>query len=109
MSHRMGATHPKDTLRARCTETDEEFGQCEFEGTLAALELHEHTWIDQDMYPGGRCEDYPCCGHTDGDGCRPLPSHTSDFYYRNPHLLHEPGSPEYEDALDDMSRGDLDD
>lgn len=27
-----------------------------------------------------RCEDYPCCGHTDGDGCMPRPEHTSEYW-----------------------------
>lgn len=93
--------HTKDSMTASCNEVSEDGEKCTFSGTLAALELHEHDWIDQEMYPGGRCEDYPCCGHTDGDGCRPLPSHTSDFYYRNPQFLHEPGSPEWYDAMDD--------
>jgi hypothetical protein len=26
-----------------------------------------------------RCEDYPCCGHTDGLGCNYTPD--MDFYY----------------------------
>jgi hypothetical protein len=34
-----------------------------------------------------RCEDYPCCGHTDGLGCNYTPD------YSNPHFLcdHESG------------------
>lgn len=99
----MPKLHIKDAMTATCNEPDpDEPGEvCGFSGTLAELELHLHRWDDADRYPGGRCEDYPCCGHTDGDGCRPLPSHTSDFYYRNPHLMHEPGSPEWYDAMDD--------
>lgn len=27
-----------------------------------------------------QCEDYPCCGHTDGDGCEPNERHTSDYW-----------------------------
>lgn len=27
-----------------------------------------------------RCEDFPCCGHTDGDGCMPRPEHTSAYW-----------------------------
>lgn len=27
-----------------------------------------------------RCEDFPCCGHTDGDGCIPRPEHTSEYW-----------------------------
>jgi hypothetical protein len=81
-----------DTMHVTCND-------CGYPGTLAALALHSCDIQTQ----GGRCEDYPCCGHTDGDGCQTLPSHTSDFYYRNPHLLHEPGSPEWADALADMA------
>lgn len=77
---------------------------CGFKGTLAAIELHRCV----DELPNGRCEDYPCCGHTDGDGCQTLPEHTSDFYYRNPQFLHEPGSPEWYDALEEMSERDGD-
>lgn len=29
-----------------------------------------------------RCEDFPCCGHTDGDGCMPRPEHTSAYWSR---------------------------
>lgn len=97
--------HTKDSMTATCNAVEEDTGRkCEFTGSLAALELHLHDWDDEEQYPGGRCEDYPCCGHTDGDGCRPLPSHTSEFYYRNPHLMHEPGSPEWHDAMDDYYR-----
>lgn len=72
---------------------------CGFSGTLRAVSLH-----DCDIQAnGGRCEDFPCCGHTDGDGCQTLPSHTSAFYLDNPHLLHVPLSPEWFDAIDDDS------
>ena len=83
--------HAMDTLRAECLS-------CGRRDTIAALALHDCQIEEQ----GGRCEDYPCCGHTDGDGCQTLPQHTSDFYARNPHLLHEPGSPEWYDAMDDL-------
>lgn len=35
------------------------------------------------------CEDYPCCGHTDGLGC----DYTPDYAYINKHALcdHEVG------------------
>jgi len=76
--------------------------ECGFSGTLAALALH-----DCDIFQnGGRCEDYPCCGHTDGDGCQTLPSHTAEFYHRNPMLMYEPGSPEWQDALADLTDDD---
>lgn len=71
---------------------------CGFSGTLAAIELHSCA-IEEF---GGRCEDYPCCGHTDGDGCQTLPSHTSAYWAEGPgraHLLcdHEAGFCEAED------------
>lgn len=69
--------HPKDTRRATCND-------CGYSGSLAALELHSCQIQEQ----GGRCEDYPCCGHTDGDGCQTLPEHTADYYLRNPALTH---------------------
>lgn len=72
---------------------------CGFRGSLAAIEVHSCDVVTF----GGRCEDYPCCGHTDGDGCQTTPEMTSAFYYRNPHLLHEPGSPEWWDAQEEMT------
>lgn len=69
---------------------------CGYRGSIAAVELHDCAIVES----GGRCEDYPCCGHTDGDGCQTLPQHTSAYYLDNPHLLHEPGSPEWFDAQD---------
>lgn len=83
----------KDKLQVTCNE-------CGYSSTLAGVEVHSCYVQEQ----GGRCEDYPCCGHTDGDGCQALASHTSDFYYRNPQFLHEPGSPEWYDALNEMDQ-----
>jgi len=67
-----------DTRKATCEE-------CGYVGTLRALQLHSCEIAEQ----GGRCEDYPCCGHTDGDGCQTLPEHTSAYYLDNPHLLRD--------------------
>lgn len=80
-----------DTMRATCAE-------CGHTATLAGLALHSCELVAQ----GGLCEDYPCCGHTDGDGCQTLPRHTSEFYRRNPaetHLGcdHNTGHCDYED------------
>jgi len=66
-----------DTRRATCVD-------CGHTTSLAGLALHDCTIAEQ----GGRCEDYPCCGHTDGDGCQTLPTHTADYYRRNPALTH---------------------
>lgn len=71
---------------------------CGYTGTLAAIAVHS-CYVEEQ---GGRCEDYPACGHTDGDGCQTLPSHTKEFYLRNPHLMFEPGSPEWQDAMADL-------
>jgi hypothetical protein len=63
------------TTRAACTE-------CGYIGSLYALSLHSCDIQNA----GGRCEDYPCCGHTDGDGCQTLPEHTSAYWLNSPHL-----------------------
>lgn len=65
---------------------------CGFTGTLAALALHSCTIQEF----GGRCEDFPCCGHTDGGGCQTTPEMTSAYYLDGPgreHLMcdHEAG------------------
>jgi hypothetical protein len=93
----MTTLHSKDTRQVTCNE-------CGFSGSIAAVEVHSCYVQEQ----GGRCEDYPCCGHTDGDGCQTRAEHTADFYYRNPQFLHEPGSPEWYDALDDQYQGEED-
>jgi hypothetical protein len=66
-----------DGITAICAE-------CNYSGTLRALALHS---CDIQLQ-GGRCEDFPACGHTDGDGCQTLPTHTSDYYRDNPALTH---------------------
>lgn len=45
---------------------------------------------------GGRCEDYPACGHTDGDGCKALESHTSNYWVERLQQLHEAGYDDHE-------------
>lgn len=74
---------------------------CGYAGTPGALELH--SCEVQEF--GGHCEDYPCCGHTDGDGCQTLPQHTSGYWHEAmtsgsfaAHFEH--GSPEWYDAMD---------
>ena len=50
--------------------------ECGTSGTMEAVKLH-----DCDIaLNGGRCEDFPACGHTDGDGCQTLESHTADYW-----------------------------
>ena len=36
-----------------------------------------------------RCEDYPCCGHTDGLGCDYVPNY--DYIYKHAGCDHEAG------------------
>lgn len=50
---------------------------------------------------GGRCEDYPCCGHTDGDGCATRESHTAAYWQR---LHDEMGDERYEEYLEALDR-----
>lgn len=61
--------------------------RCSFSGSIAQVTVHSCYVQEQ----GGRCEDYPCCGHTDGDGCQTLPEHTSAYwsnlYASNPDLF----------------------
>lgn len=43
-----------------------------------------------------RCEDYPCCGHTDGDGCIPRPEHTSAYWSEMYSAMEARGMDDYE-------------
>lgn len=75
--------------------------QCGYSGTLARVQVHS-CYVQES---GGRCEDYPCCGHTDGDGCQTLPEHTSAYWSR---LHEELGDEEYEymcERMDAAERG----
>lgn len=49
---------------------------CGFSGSIGAVKVHS-CYVQKS---GGRCEDFPACGHTDGDGCQTLESHTSDYW-----------------------------
>jgi hypothetical protein len=49
---------------------------CSYSGSIGAVKVHSCYVQEQ----GGRCEDFPCCGHTDGDGCQHQPQHTSEFW-----------------------------
>lgn len=66
---------------------------CGSTGSARFLSSHDCSHNQQIRAQGGRCEDFPCCGHTDGDGCITLESHTADFWRNDPHLLcdHENG------------------
>lgn len=74
---------------------------CGFTGSPYAVSLHSCRIHES----GGRCEDYPCCGHTDGDGCQTLPEHTSEYWSEamtsGDYRAHfEYGSPEWYDACE---------
>ena len=80
---------------------------CGFTGTLAALALH--SCAIQEF--GGRCEDYPCCGHTDGGGCQTTPEMTSEYWVEGPgraHLFcsHEEGIYECEEDEPEVDEDD---
>lgn len=69
---------------------------CGAKGSLTYMATHdcEHNqYVDSN---GGRCEDFPCCGHTDGDGCRQLESHTSDYWARQMQNLADKGYDDHE-------------
>lgn len=51
-------------------------GECGYSGSVELVQLHSCDIAKN----GGRCEDYPCCGHTDGDGCQTLREHTSEYW-----------------------------
>lgn len=50
--------------------------ECGYSGSIEAVQLHSCDIA----LNGGRCEDFPCCGHTDGDGCQTLREHTSEYW-----------------------------
>ena len=54
---------------------------CGYSGSIDRVQLHSCQIQEQ----GGRCEDYPACGHTDGDGCQTLPEHTSEYWLEMMH------------------------
>jgi hypothetical protein len=54
--------------------------QCSTQGSLHYMSTHDCAHNQQIAETGGRCEDYPCCGHTDGDGCATNERHTSEYW-----------------------------
>lgn len=61
--------------------------ECGFTGAIDALKVHS-CYVQQN---GGQCEDYPCCGHTDGDGCQTLPTHTAEYWQDRTRALEDAG------------------
>lgn len=57
------------SIKATCND-------CGYSASLDSLRLHSC----QIQQSGGQCEDFPACGHTDGDGCQTLPEHTSAYW-----------------------------
>lgn len=43
-----------------------------------------------------KCEDYPCCGHTDGGGCIPRPEFTSEYWTELDSRLRARGMDDYD-------------
>lgn len=52
-----------------------------------------------------RCEDFPCCGHTDGDGCMPRPEHTSAYWSRLASTMDPDTYDSYMEAIDRQEYG----
>lgn len=49
---------------------------CGYSADVDVVKLHSCQIQEQ----GGRCEDYPACAHTDGDGCQTRLEHTMDYW-----------------------------
>ena len=64
------------TINARCED-------CGFASTDVHLVLNHSCDIEEF---GGRCEDYPCCGHEAGD-CNGRLYGSSELIRNDPHLL----------------------
>lgn len=69
---------------------------CGSEGSATWMNQHNCAHNQYVNDNGGRCEDYPCCGHTDGDGCRTLESHTSDYWAQRMTDMRDQGYDDYE-------------
>lgn len=67
---------------------------CGETGSIEWVSLHDCELTAQ----GGRCEDFPACGHPFAEGCQTRPEHTSAYWHRmRDHL----GDERYEE-LDQM-------
>ena len=55
---------------------------CDFSGSAYALNAHDcaHESYLRDAGNNGRCEDFPACGHTDGDTCHATAEGTSEYW-----------------------------
>lgn len=55
---------------------------CGFSGSTYALNAHDcaHESYLNEAGNNGRCEDFPACGHTDGDTCHATAEGTSEYW-----------------------------
>lgn len=69
---------------------------CQFSGSTYALNAHDcaHESYLIEAGNNGRCEDFPACGHSDGDTCHATAEGTSeywsDIYSRSSQLGYSP-------------------
>lgn len=69
-------------LRERSMLPDFTCNACGTRGTLTWMSNHPCRTIADIADFGGRCEDFPCCGHVGADaGCAPQQEHTSDYWF----------------------------
>jgi hypothetical protein len=79
--------------------------ECGTSGSSQWMESHPCGDILNIKEFGGRCEEYPCCGHVGADsGCAPQESHTSGYWSR---LREDMGDERYEDYLEALERQDF--
>jgi hypothetical protein len=75
---------------------------CGTSGSSRWMESHPCGDIQNIREFGGRCEDYPCCGHVGADsGCSPQESHTSEYWSD---LRQNMGEERYEEYMDMLDR-----
>lgn len=64
-------------------------GECGESGSVEHVQLHSCDIAKN----GGRCEDFPCCGHPVNEGCQMQREFTSDYwlemYSRHPELMED--------------------
>jgi hypothetical protein len=53
--------------------------ECHTTGSLRWMETHDCQGVQDVNQFGGRCEDYPCCGHLDGE-CAPQERFTKEYW-----------------------------
>lgn len=55
---------------------------CGFSGSTYSLNAHDcaHESYLLEAGNNGRCEDYPACGHSDGDTCHATAEGTSEYW-----------------------------